>query len=90
MKWHTTQIATFSLILVLSGICFFYGLVLIPSRYGYYDRYISTSSHKYSVDEESKKKIVPKVYPQKLCELDRYNTDVIDQPIVVNCCRLSN
>ena len=79
MKWHTSQIATFCLILLLSGIFCYHVLVLIHSRYGDHDRYIPTNSHKYSGNKESNKKIVSNVYPQKLCELDRYETDAIDQ-----------
>ena len=79
MKWHTSQIATFCLMLLLSGIFCYYVMVLAHSRYGDYDRYIPRNSHKYSGNEESNQKIDPKVYPQKLCELDRYETDAIDQ-----------
>ena len=84
MKWNVTQITTFCLILVLSGIFCYYVLVLIHSRYGDYGRYIPMNSHRYSSNEESNKKIVPNVYPQKLCDLDRYETDAINQHS--NCC----
>ena len=84
MKWHAIPITTFCLILVLSSIFCYYVLVSIHSRCGDCDRYLPTNSHKYSGNEELKHDIAPNVYPQKLCELDRYETDLIHQHS--NCC----